>query len=106
MLLKAAYRSAGRTPINIRAQSATGWCLHPRFTDHLEVRQWIQPPYMTDRQITVLELIAKDDLFTDEIAKRLHVSERTVKRDKHAALQTLIRLAWGEPDYVLPPAPR
>lgn len=101
-MLKEAYRGAGLTPINCREETETGRALHPRFVDQLEVRHWVREPYLTARQVQIVELIARDDRLTVEIAERLDVGESTVKRDIHDATETLIRAAWAEPGFVLP----
>jgi len=100
--LKAAYRGAGSTPINSREESVTGRCLSERFTLHLEVLQWVQEPYLTRRQVQIVELIYRDDRHIREVAARLGVHHVTVSRDRHDALEAIIRIAWNEPGYHLP----
>ncbi|MGE0539734.1 MAG: hypothetical protein AB7R89_06110 [Dehalococcoidia bacterium] len=101
-MLKAAYRGAGSTPINSREESVTGRCLSERFTMHLDVLQWVQEPYLTRRQVQIVELIYRDDLTIREVAGRLNVHHVTVSRDRHDALETIIRIAWNDPGYHLP----
>lgn len=100
--LKSAYRGVGLTPINSRAESVTGRCLTERFTDQLEVLQWVAEPFLTRRQVRIVELIYRDDRLIGEVASRLNVNRSTVGRDRHDALETLIRIAYHEPDYQLP----
>lgn len=101
-MLKAAYRGAGATPINSRITSDVGLCLSDRFTDHLEVLQWVKSPPLTERQVRIIELIYRDDRLIQEVAARENVRHSTIARERHDALETLIRIAWDEPDYHLP----
>lgn len=100
--LKAAYRGAGSTPINDAEESVTGRCLHPRFTWHLEALQWVREPYLTRRQVQIVELIYRDDRTIYEVGRRLGIGHSMVALDRHDALQTLIRIAWHDPAYMLP----
>lgn len=100
--LKAAYRGAGSTPINSRQETVTGRALSDRFTWQLEVLQWVAEPFLTHRQVQIVELIYRDDLLLAEVADRLNVNRVTVSRDRHYALETLIRIAYHDPSYSLP----
>ena len=100
--LKAAYRNPGSTPMNSRETTATGRALSERFTNQLDVLSWVREPYLTARQANIIRAIFLYDWTLEETAQFLCLHRSTVSEDKHAALQTLIRIFWDEPDYVLP----
>lgn len=101
-MLKAAYRNPGSTPINSRETTVTGRALSERFTDQLDVLAWVREPYLTARQVVIVELIFRDDLTLEETARALHLTRSAVSQEKRQALQAIIRIAWNEPEWVLP----
>jgi DNA-directed RNA polymerase specialized sigma subunit len=101
-LLKSAYRNPEAIRMTSRATSATGRQLTQRFTDRLDATAWVCEPYLTQRQVRVILLIMKYDLTVEETARRLRCGRSTVSRDKHDALETIIQIAYHDPDFRLP----
>jgi DNA-directed RNA polymerase specialized sigma subunit len=107
-MLKEAFRSPERIgQMTSRHTDATGRRLSDRAASHLEVLTWVRTPYLTYRQVRVVELYFRDDLTNEEVGKRLGIHRSTVVEEKRAAVQALIRIIWADPTYISarPPGP-
>jgi hypothetical protein len=72
-------------------------------TDELEMKQSLLNDGLTPVQRILLWWhYGPDDLTIAEIARRLRLPYVTVERERHAALESLIRVCFDEPAYVLP----
>jgi hypothetical protein len=71
--------------------------------DDLEMKQSMVNDGLTPVQSIILWWhYGPDDLAIAEIARRLHLHDGAVDRERHAALESLIRVCFDEPASVLP----
>jgi hypothetical protein len=67
-------------------------------TDELEMKQSLANDGLTPVQWIILWWhYGPDDLTIAEIARRLHLHDGAVERERHAALESLIRVCFDEP---------
>lgn len=86
-----------------REETATGRALSRFFTDLLDIKAILAMGHLSDTQKRIIALqYGPDDLTIAEIARRLDCHYVTVYRQRHAALEYLIRCYYDEPEYVLP----
>ena len=93
--LKTYLRGPAMERRTTREETATGRSLSRFFTetnDGLTPMQWM----------ILWWQYGPDDLTIAEIARRLHLHDVTVERQRHAALEYLIRVCFDEPTSVLP----
>jgi DNA-directed RNA polymerase specialized sigma subunit len=101
--LKSYLRSPSLYRLNSREETVTGRALSREFTDLLDVRTFLALSHLSDMQRKILVMqYGKWDMTIAEIAQRLNVHTMTVYRQRHAALEYLIRVYYDEPEYVLP----
>jgi hypothetical protein len=101
-LLKETFRQAERVPMNSRQESDTGRCLSDPFTNRLDISTYTQPPYITWAQYDLLySQFGPEDMTVAEAAKMIHRRLTDALDLRHLALQTLIRIISGDPDYIL-----
>jgi hypothetical protein len=102
-LLKGTLRPPWNVAINNRQETVTGRALSNGMTDRLDISAFARPPYLTEQQTMILVLMyGPDDLTQQEVADRLNTYRSTVSRQRHDAIETLIRIYFQRPDYVLP----
>ena len=100
--LKLAYRSSETVRINSRETSATGLKLSDRFVTILEVLNLVATPPLTGTQQLVIQLYFRDDLDNEAAAREMGLSKERFIREKHLALQMMVRLIWRDPTYISP----
>jgi DNA-binding CsgD family transcriptional regulator len=101
--LKSYLRSPSLYRLNSREETVTGRALSRDLTDLLDVRTFLTLSHLSDMQRKILVMqYGKWDMTIAEIAQRLNVHTMTVYRQRHAALEYLIRVYYDEPEYVLP----
>lgn len=100
--LKDGYHNTDDVTINSRITTATGRGLGRRMTNRLEAKTFVCPPHLTATQVTIIERFFRDDRLISEIANELHMKRPAISTLRHDAMQTLIRIIWDDPIYVLP----
>jgi hypothetical protein len=91
--LKTALRGPAIEQRTTREETATGRSLFRFFPD-----DGLTPV----QRILLWWHYGPDDLTIAEIARRLRLPYVAVERERHAALESLIRVCFDEPAYVLP----
>jgi DNA-directed RNA polymerase specialized sigma24 family protein len=105
--IKARLKSYLRSPLlyrlNSREETVTGRALSREFTDLLDVRTFLALSHLSDMQRKIIVMqYGIWDMTIAEIAARLNCHTMTVYRQRHSALEYLIRIYYDEPEYVLP----
>lgn len=97
-----AYHGQLKVRMTTSEPTATGVALSERFVNHLELLRLVDSPPLTERQVAIMRAYYRDDRNDREIGAELYLSARTVSRERRNAVETMIRVLWGEPEYHSP----
>jgi DNA-directed RNA polymerase specialized sigma24 family protein len=101
--LKTYLRYPSLYRLTSREETATGRALSRVFVDLMDIRTFLALGHLSDTQKKILVMqYGIKDMTIAEIADRLNCHSMTVYRQRHAALEYLIRVYYDEPGYVLP----
>lgn len=101
--LKTYFRDPVIYQLVSREETMTGRGLSRFFTDLLDVKTIFALGHLTDMQRRILLLhYGPDELNIQEVAHQVNMHRSTVYRQRHDALEYLIRVYYDEPEYHLP----
>lgn len=90
--LRGEYQEGRPFQINGREPDAVGRQVTDRMVSRLEVDHALrQLPY---RQRRVIDLLYVQGLSRDQVLEQLHISERTLERDRSEALRAMVRIIY------------